>query len=187
MAELRKVYVFMALLVALFPARARADGDGAVRARKRAMEWQKAAVNRELAALPRAEEADRLHILAVALRARPTESNVERGRNLEKAGDLAMQCGAMEQCAAGSFRAASANWLRSATEYGRAGDSSKRASAMANSTAATESVVAAYNRAAECYEGAASDYAGELVNKTGKSASASDRAAGMREKLASLK
>ena len=186
MADLRKIWVRMALLVALLPAQARAE-EAEVKAREKADEWRKAALNRELAALPRAADADKLRDVAQALRVKRTETAAEQRQNIEKAGDIMIQAGAMEQASAVSLEAAVANWHRSAAEYAKAGDESKRDRANANARSAAEQALVTLDRAAECFEAAAQDFSRPEVDRTDKAAVASDQAAMMREKLAASK
>lgn len=188
MTKLRNNWVLAALFGALLSGQARAsDEDVEALARERAREWEKAAVNRELAALPRTVDAGRLRGVASTLRVRQTEDRSETSRNIAVAADLTMQAAAMEQRAGSSFEAAAGDWLRSASEHGKAGEVTKRDSARSSAKDDMASAMAAYERAAECYEIAAADYAGEEVNDGSKSAAASDRAAALRERLAAMK
>ena len=187
MAETRKVWMPVALLALLLPAQVRADDDAEARARDKAREWRRAAINRELAALPRVVEAERLRKTADALRVAQAKTDAERSLNIGRAGDLAMQSAGMEQGAASSFNAAASDWLRSADEYRKAGDLMKKKTAEANAEAATENVADATERAAECYELAATSYARREVGKALRAAAASDKAASARERLARLK
>lgn len=154
---------------------------------EKVVEWERAALNREVAALTLQTRAEELLELARQLRERDYVSEKERKSCLNSAGDNAGQSGGIEGRASGNFDKAADNWEKVAAKYRKFGDGEKQHNAVAMAEAARMNALLACRRAAAAYETAAETYAVGNADQLDKAASANEQAASYREKLARRK
>jgi hypothetical protein len=148
-------------------------------------EWQRAALNRELAAAAQLRQHDAGLLKAKDLRAKKYATEKDRRANFGKAGDLERAAGEVAGVAVINFERAATNWLQVAREYARAGEQKTEAEAKALAGLARDSSRRALQNAAQAYEMAAEAFSEGNADEPGRAAFASERAAAWREKLAS--
>jgi len=150
----------------------------------RIMEWERAALNRELAATTQQLQAEEMLKEATALRFKEFLTLDERRANMKKAGDKEKSAGDRAGAACGNFDRAAANWNTVAREYEKLEDKKNRTDALVMSRLARERAFSCGEIAASAYELAAEAYMENNANRPANAAAASERAASWREKLA---
>ena len=148
-------------------------------------EWERAAVNRNWAAVTQFNQAKRLIALAQELRSQDHKDEAERRRNMKAAGASERQAGDLFGKAVGNFEKAADNWGKVARLYARAKDALKQTDALEMKTLAIQKSVEACGAAASAYEMAADSYGERGANDPDTVAAVSEQAAVWREKLAS--
>jgi hypothetical protein len=154
------------------------------RVRERAGEWERAALNREWAAVTQQNEALSQLAMVKQLREVSPSTDAERRKLLTRAGDAAMRAGDLEAAAFANYDRAVANWGTVAGQYGSIDDEKSRRDAARMVEQLKLRATAAARRSAEHYELAAELYGDGMAGVPGKSAGASMKAATWREKLA---
>jgi HPt (histidine-containing phosphotransfer) domain-containing protein len=175
--------ILFALLLTL-PASA-LDEAARAEAQGRIAEWERAAVNREWAAITRINQASALQGRATKLQAGPFDDTEARQAAHTEAGETHVAAARAYAAAADNFDKAASNWEQLdelSTSIGRKaqGKTARRAA-----TVAFAEGTAACRLAAQAYELAAQAFAPDRGNQVSQSALASQHAAVWREKLAS--
>lgn len=147
-------------------------------------EWERAAMNREIAAVTHQEQAETMLLQGAAFRIKEFTSDAERRDNLNRAGDLEIGAAGKAGAALGNFDRAAANWDKVAKEYAAIGDKKQETDARVMAMLARERGQACLKFTAEAYEHAAEAYSGPMANQLSKAAAASEAAATWRERLA---
>lgn len=164
-----------------------ADAQKDKRTLEKAKEWEKAAQNRERAAITQQAQAEYLLEQAQELRKKEYLYETQRRKNLKKAGDAEKRAGDLEGVACVNFDRTAANWDRVAKEYKTLDDAKKQKNAEAFAKLARECALLACGKAADAYELAAEAYGKDNANEPHREAGASEGAAAWREKLAGRK
>jgi hypothetical protein len=154
---------------------------------EKADEWERAAQNREDAATAQLGESDRMLDLAKLLIRKGCATDVERRKNLIRAGEMCCGAGDMAALAAANYEKATWNWLASAAELFRQSAEAPKRLTDAMVDKARENCRASMQRAAEAYEMAADVYATGNAEQPVRSAQSSEKAASLREMIADLK
>lgn len=158
--------------------------DNQARMLEKAEEWERAALNREWAAITRQTQAEEQLKCAQAFRSKEYLYERERKSNLNMAGDAEKRAGDLEGSALGNFDAAARNWEKVAAEYKRLRDVEKEQNARTMAESAHKNALLACGRAADAYELAAESYSERNADQPNKAAAVSEKAAIFREKLA---
>jgi len=147
-------------------------------------EWERAAMNREIAAATQEEQAEDMLLQGAAFRMKEFISDAQRRSNLNRAGDLEKGAAGKAGAALGNFDRAAANWDKVAKQYDGVGDKKQASDARVMAILARERAMACLEFAAAAYELAAEAYSEPMANQLNKAASASEAAASWRERLA---
>ena len=154
------------------------------RVRERAAEWERAALNRESAAVTQQNEALDYLSRVKELRAEPHAGRAERRKLLAQAGDAAMRAADLEGNAFANYDRASANWVTVAQQFGQIDDEKAKQNAVRMQAQLKARATEAAHRAAVNFEFAAELHGEQQADSPGKSAAASVKAADWRETLA---
>jgi len=157
------------------------------RIRERIAEWEKAALNREIAAMTQLNQAEELLETGREHRAEEYLLDTEMKANFKKAGDSEKQAGDRAGAACANFDLAAKNWVTVAEQCAKVEDADSEKSAKAMAEAATEHAGRACAVAADAYELAADAYGADYADEPQKGAAASEKAATWREKMAGRK
>ena len=150
-------------------------------------EWERAALNREVAALMSEIRAEEFLTHAQQFREKEYRSEKERKSNLNRAGDQEINSGNLQGRVSGNFDRAAADWEKVAAKYKKSGKEEKRHHAKAMAEAAYYQASLACRHAAIAYELAAESFADGNADQLDKAIAASEKAATQREKLAGRK
>ena len=183
------VMIFGLLVPAVF-------GENSRELLARAEEWQRAAENRETAAITQQAQAEEMILVAQELRKKEYGSEKERKKNWKMAGDKEREAGDCQGKAFANFDLAAGNWLNVANELEKVktnkdlrgiehkGFEDKGKNARLMNKLAKDNGTAALRKAADAFELAAEAYGASNVNDAGMEAMARERAATFREMLA---
>ena len=171
------------LLVAL-PAVA-LDEDAKAEARVKITEWERAAVNREWAAITQVEQGNALQGRAAKMRDGPFADSDAMRAGQVKAGNWHLAAAKSYGAAVANFDKADANWKKVAGLSAQIGGREQGNSARGSAAAASAEGATACRLAAQACELAAQAFSAEHGNQVIKAAQASQRAAAWLERLAS--
>jgi len=178
---------FSALVVVVLLALPAAALDEAAKAaaRDKVTEWERAAVNREWAAITQVEQGTALQGRAAKMKEGPFADSDGRRAGQVKAGNAHLAAAKAYGSAVDNFDRAAANWKHVADLSTRIGDREQGKSAGGSVAAASADGATACRLAAQACELAAQAFAPEHGNQVSKAALASQQAAVWLERLAS--
>jgi hypothetical protein len=159
--------------------------DVSSRARAMSSLWQKAAVDREVAAMVQEQEAKNLLLQADAdKRADQTDAGWNPRDMLAHAGGTEWRAAEMQAAGAVNHEKCAQNWANSADQSRSVGDESAEKFARARANAALRRAFDAGMLAATYYERCAESFGPDAGNDAGRAGRASEKAAEWNERLA---
>ena len=176
--------MLVAILAALCQISVTSGADADAKLSESVSELERAALNREWAAVAQLESAQVLQERAAKLLQAAFEDVAARRKAFTSSGDSDMSSAGAYGGAVANFDAAASNWGKVAKLCATAGDQEKERAALASAAAAAKQAVDACQLAAKACEMAADSYGKDKAGQLAKEARASQAAAGWWEKLA---